>query len=414
MRSAFDVQAAFTFAKLTGINLVVKNTGHDFKGRSSGKNSLSLWTHNLKGKTYTPSFVPAGCPASKTYAAMTLGAGEGWQDVYDWAEQNAITAVGGYHQTVGASGGWLLGGGHSILTPVYGLGVDRVVQFKVVTPDGKVRVANECQNSDLFFALRGGGGSAFGVVLESSSVVEPKHVPLAVYVPPSLSFYDFTEYMRSASIKFTNNDTASALNWLKLAVASSKRWADEGWGGHMGPNNLINVTPLLNLTQAQASLAEASAYAKAYGGTVVIEMLPHWNAFFKKYVPAAQAVVGNQRVLGSRLIPTDLFTSDAGQGRILDALAEMLPHASPYIVVGTPYLWKTKIAGGRTAVHPAWYDSIWHLSMGVNWGYNATLADKVGVYTEVSTQVVDRLRAIAPDSGAYFVSRPPPLLFCLS
>jgi FAD/FMN-containing dehydrogenase len=66
---------------------------------------------------------------------------------------------------------------------VYGLGVDRVVQFKVVTPDGVYRTANECLNSDLFWALRGGGGNAFGVIMESSSVVEPKQIPLSVCVP---------------------------------------------------------------------------------------------------------------------------------------------------------------------------------------------------------------------------------------
>ncbi len=48
------------------------------------------------------------------------------------------------------------------------------VQVKVVTPDGVLRTANACQNSDLFFALRGGGGSAFGVVIESSHRTEPR------------------------------------------------------------------------------------------------------------------------------------------------------------------------------------------------------------------------------------------------
>jgi hypothetical protein len=44
----------------------------------------------------------------------------------------------------------------------------------------------------------------------------------------------------------------------------------------MGANNLINVTPLLSLAEAQASLAEAAAYARAYNGSVVIETLPTW------------------------------------------------------------------------------------------------------------------------------------------
>ena len=44
----------------------------------------------------------------------------------------------------------------------------------LVKPDGTVIVANACQNSDIFFALRGGGGSAFGVVIESTHRVEPR------------------------------------------------------------------------------------------------------------------------------------------------------------------------------------------------------------------------------------------------
>jgi hypothetical protein len=56
-----------------------------------------------------------------------LQAGAYFQLIYDFAEANNITAIGGYHETIAASGGWVQGGGHSILSPNYGLGVDRVV-----------------------------------------------------------------------------------------------------------------------------------------------------------------------------------------------------------------------------------------------------------------------------------------------
>ena len=105
------------------------------------------------------------------------------------------------------------GGGHGILSPNYGLGIDRVVsaleslkcrptdldsqvEFKVVTPDGKYRVANECQNEDLFWALRGGGGSTWGVVLETSQKVEPQ-LQLRVYVS-----YHFVQSPISCSCDF--------------------------------------------------------------------------------------------------------------------------------------------------------------------------------------------------------------------
>lgn len=73
------------------------------------------------------------------------------------------------------------GGGHSALSPALGLAVDRVLQFKIVTPDGRYRTVNKCQNEDIFFALRGGGGGTFGVVLESTFVASPR-VTLQVYV----------------------------------------------------------------------------------------------------------------------------------------------------------------------------------------------------------------------------------------
>jgi FAD/FMN-containing dehydrogenase len=63
-------------------------------------------------------------------------------------------------------------GGHPVLSPVYGLGIDRVVQSKVVTPDDIFRTANECQYSDLFWAFRGGGAGTFGVVLETKHRLE--------------------------------------------------------------------------------------------------------------------------------------------------------------------------------------------------------------------------------------------------
>jgi hypothetical protein len=42
-------------------------------------------------------------------------------------------------------------------------------------------------------------------------------------------------------------------------------------------------------------------------------------------------------VLGSRLMPTALFQSDSGRAEVFNALVNMLPHANPYIVVGTPF-----------------------------------------------------------------------------
>ena len=56
----------------------------------------------------------------------------------------------------------------------YGLAVDRVLEYRVVVPTGQFLVANECQNTDLYFALRGGGGETFGAVMEVVTLAFPR------------------------------------------------------------------------------------------------------------------------------------------------------------------------------------------------------------------------------------------------
>lgn len=105
-----DVQAGINFARANGIPIVVKNTGHDFRGRSASQNALALWTHTYQPPIkLTKRFIPAGCSVS-TSDAVTFGAGQQFDGIYQFAEVHNITIVGGGTSTVGAAGGWITGG----------------------------------------------------------------------------------------------------------------------------------------------------------------------------------------------------------------------------------------------------------------------------------------------------------------
>ncbi|KAL7283964.1 hypothetical protein ACG7TL_001236 [Trametes sanguinea] len=377
--NAADVQAALRFSNDTGVRLSVKNKGHDYKGRSSGKGTLALWTTGMNSMSHDAAFQPEGC--STTYDAVTVGAGVLTEDIYRFADQVNRTVIGGYHQTIGFAGGFALGGGHSILTPVFGLAVDRVVQVKVVTPDGVYRTANECQHPDLFFALRGGGGSAFGVVTESSHRTEPR-MPI-----------------QTAALSFTAANKTDLAEWYALTVNYSFQWANEGWGGHIPGAGLIHVNPLLSNAQANESMKAAADFVRARGGSAVVEELPSWWAFFDKYVLSAEAGVGNEVATGSRLIPSEFFSTESGRARLSALVAETLPFASPYVRAGTPWLFKGE--PGATSVTPAWRDAIWHLGLSVPIPYNATLAQREEIYRTMGEHN-QRFRDLTPGSGAYF------------
>jgi FAD/FMN-containing dehydrogenase len=142
-------------AKKNNIRLIVKNTGHDYLGRSSGPKSLSIWVHYVTGiKTHASSFQPKGCDFKIEGSAITAGAGTQMYEVYKAAGAVNRTVVGGMGRTVGL-GGFISGAGHSILSPRYGLADDNVLEVEMVTPSGQIITANECQNTDLFWATRG-------------------------------------------------------------------------------------------------------------------------------------------------------------------------------------------------------------------------------------------------------------------
>lgn len=375
-----DIGAALKFSKKTGIRLSIKNSGHDYLGRSSLKGSLALWTRKVSGMIYTNDFIPEGCNSTPVNV-ITTAAGVNTNDVYEFAEAHNVTFIGGYATTIGVAGGWVQAGGHSVLSPVYGLGIDRVVQYKVVTSDGVLRVVNECKNADLFWALRGGGGGTFGVVMEATHRVEPR-MQLSV-----------------AAISYSRT-TSNILEWLSIIVNNSLPWANEGWGGHYQGTNLISVTPLLNLSEAVESMAPASKFAKANNGTVVIEFLPSWYEFYTRYVTPNEAAVGGLRPLASRLIPASLFNSTEGRAKMMELLKHLVSLGySPYIPNTTPWLYQWDPAS--TSATPAWRDSIWELSYGGTWTYNETLEQRE-TQIDLVNNLTTMIKEFTPTGGAYF------------
>ena len=69
--------------------------------------------------------------------------------------------------------------------------------------------------------------------------------------------------------------------------------------------------------------------------------------------------VGTEITLGTRLISTSLFDNEEGRATLLETITNVLSFTTPYIVLGTPFLYNH--TAGATSVTPAWYDSLWHV-----------------------------------------------------
>jgi FAD/FMN-containing dehydrogenase len=164
-RSTADVVAAVNFARENNLRLVIKGGGHSYQGTSDAPDSLLIWTREMSAITLHDSFIPVGCDATHApQPAVTVETGARWLAVYD-----AVTTRGGRYvqgggcTTVGVAG-FIHGGGFGSFSKKYGLGAAALLQAEIVTADGGVLVVNACNHPDLFWAIKGGGGGAFGVL----------------------------------------------------------------------------------------------------------------------------------------------------------------------------------------------------------------------------------------------------------
>jgi FAD/FMN-containing dehydrogenase len=149
--SVADVVASIDHARTQGLRVAPQGTGHAALPLGPLDGTILLKTSRLRGVEIEPS-------ARRVRAE----AGVLSQEVVDAAAEHGLAALGGSSPDVGVVG-YTLGGGLGWLGRRYGLAANSVTAIELVTADGRVVRADSNRESDLFWALRGGGGS-FGVV----------------------------------------------------------------------------------------------------------------------------------------------------------------------------------------------------------------------------------------------------------
>lgn len=144
-----------------------------------------------------------------TVEVLIAGSGTNWGEVLAYTLPQDRVVVGGVDATVGL-GGFIGGGGHGPLSSTFGLAADQIVQVTIVIPAGQIIIANDVENSDLFWAVRGGGGGQYGVVTEYVMLTYPSPTGIVGSVI-NLSAANMSDYS-DESVNATWNAFASLLS----------------------------------------------------------------------------------------------------------------------------------------------------------------------------------------------------------
>jgi len=170
-RNADEIAGAVTRAAASGYRVAIQGTGHGAPSLGSLDGTVLVKTSAMRGVTIAPAALLA-----------RVEAGAVWADVVGAAAEHGLAALAGSSHDVGVAG-YTLGGGVSSLSRRYGLAANSVLAAEVVTADGHLHRIDLAHEPDLFWALRGGGGSFAAV-----TALEIRLIPLQDVIAGVLFF----------------------------------------------------------------------------------------------------------------------------------------------------------------------------------------------------------------------------------
>ena len=157
---ARDVAACVDFARAHGLRVAAQGTGHGATALERLDDTLLIRTIRMAGVMIDPAERIARVEAGALWGELAVAAGE-----------HGLAGLAGSSPDVGVIG-YTLGGGIGWLSRKYGLAANSIVAAEVVTAEGEAVRADAGHHAELFWALRGGGGS-FGVVTALELRLEP-------------------------------------------------------------------------------------------------------------------------------------------------------------------------------------------------------------------------------------------------
>jgi FAD/FMN-containing dehydrogenase len=155
-----DVATTVDYARESGLTLAIRGGGHSVPGFGTNDGGVVVDLSGMRGVSVDPARARARAQGGAT-----------WGDFNEATHEHSLATTGGIISTTGVAG-LTLGGGIGFLTRGHGLACDNLVAAEIVTADGRIVVANEHENADLLWALKGGSGN-FGVATALEFQVHP-------------------------------------------------------------------------------------------------------------------------------------------------------------------------------------------------------------------------------------------------
>ncbi|KAL3424014.1 long-chain-fatty-acid-CoA ligase [Phlyctema vagabunda] len=330
--------------------------------------------------------------------ALRLGAGVDGFEAYQFADQHGLQVVGGFCPTVGIVGGYTQGGGHSPMSSTHGLGADQALAWEVVTANGKHVLASPSQNKDLYWALSGGGGGTYGVVISLTikaypdGIVGGASLSFASKGIPRASFWKIFQVWQESLPNLVDSGATAGYALLKDVI----------------PNEIFFVdtitAPSHTESEVEKLLEPTISALKAIGAeyTLSITSKPSYLSHFETYFgPLPNGIYTIHHLFAGRMIPRSVVHTNGAQ--LTTTIENITENSNSFLGFVALDVSQTKHrqAVAHNAVLPAWRDALITVLAQSTWDFESPRDDGIARANELTYEVIPQLTRMTEGSGTY-------------
>ena len=326
--------------------------------------------------------------------ALKVGAGIIGAEALEAAQSAGLRVVGGSCPSVGITGGFTQGGGHSTLSSQYGLGADQVLEWEVVTATGDHVIASPLKDADLYWALSGGGPGTYAVVI---SMTVRAHQDGAV---------------GGASLSFASDSISKDTYWKAIAAWQTELPAIVDAGAtaiYIMTPGAFSIAPLTAPGKSAAEVnamldpftKKLTALGITYARNVTYEstFLGHYSKYFG---PLPDGDIPTAQLLGGRLVPRSVV--EKNNDALIAVMRDITENSAFEIAVSALGVNQSRVktkAISANAVLPAWRDAILSVLVLSPWNFTLPRSVEEQRETQLTDSLIPKLTAVTPNSGTY-------------
>jgi hypothetical protein len=271
----------------------------------------------------------------------------------------------------------------------FGLAADQTLSFDVVTASGKLVTASRTENSDLYWALSGGGGGTYGIVVSMTIKTHPD-VKIGGASLQLSSAYTTQDIFYSAVAEFHKLLPAMVDNGTMVVfVFSSSYFLINPITGYNKTADEIKdiLAPFVAVLNAKSiphsvSYTEFDSYADHYAQ--YMGPLPYGHVLVEEYQFA------------SRLLPRSVIENN--NDGIQAVLRNVTSQGSVLLGIGLDV---SSPGNVDNAVLPAWRDALVHATFTTTWNSTAEWSAMEADQNRLTNEWNPQLKALTPGSGSY-------------